>query len=284
MSGHPDIIASFWTIAGDKLPHDVPLVAPFPVADRIAAASRAGFTGMGFHFDDVADFRLRHSDAELRTRFADAGIRWIELEALIDWFADGDRGTASAAGRQQALEQAAALGAFQIKAAGDLSGDWPIERMAESFASLCREAADLDVRVTIELLPFSNLNTVERGRRIVELAGAPNGGLMFDAWHVQRGGMALADILALPPGMIAGIELNDGPAEAEEPDFYTDCVFNRRLPGEGEFDLGGLVAAARASGFDGPWGIEILSDAHRALPLQDAADRAFAAARKVLDR
>ncbi|MFS0736743.1 TIM barrel protein [Sphingomonas sp. 1P06PA] len=284
MTAHPEIVASFFTIAGDLLPHDPPLVARFPIRERITAASQAGFTGMGFNFDDVADFRDHYDDATLRAMFADAGIRWIELEALIDWFADGERGAAAEIQRRQALDQAAALGVFQIKVAGDLAGDWPIDRMTEAFAGLCREAAEAGTRITIELLPFSNLDTVARGRAVVEQAGEPNGGLMFDAWHVQRGGMALAEIAALPAGMVAGIEFDDGPLAAEDADFYSDCVYNRRLPGEGAFDLAGLVAAARQTGFDGPWGIEILSNAYRALPLQDAATRAFQAARRILDR
>jgi hypothetical protein len=30
------------------------------------------------------------------------------------------------------------------------------------------------------------------------------------------------------------------------------------LCGEGEFDLRGIIASARAAGFNGPWGVEIL--------------------------
>ena len=49
----------------------------------------------------------------------------------------------------------------------------------------------------------------------------------------------------------------------------------RRLCGEGQFDLSGFVAALGQAGYDGPFGVEILSDALRALPLDEAARRSF---------
>ena len=43
-----------------------------------------------------------------------------------------------------------------------------------------------------------------------------------------------------------------------------------------------MVAALRATGWNGPWGVEILSDEHRALPVRDALDRAARTAREVI--
>lgn len=279
MSPAPEFIASYFTLAGRLLPHEPPLVSPVPLSDRIDAAARAGFTGMGLHFDDLAAARERHGDPRLRAMFADAGLRWIELEALMDWFAEDDRRARSDAQRRVALDQARAIGAFQIKVVGDMIGDHPIDQMAEAFAGLCREAADDGIRITIELLPISNLPSIERGRRVVEAAGCANGGLMFDAWHVARGHIPLSAIAALPPGVCAGIELDDGPAEPAMDDLYDEMIHCRRLPGEGEFDVTGLVAAAAQAGYRGPYGVEILSDDYRALAPREAARRAFEAAR-----
>ena len=36
---------------------------------------------------------------------------------------------------------------------------------------------------------------------------------------------------------------------------------DRRLPGDGDFDIASFVAAVRATGFQGPWGVELLSAA-----------------------
>ena len=66
------------------------------------------------------------------------------------------------------------------------------------------------------------------------------------------------------------------------PDLYEEMIHCRRLPGEGEFDLAGLIAATRAAGYDGPYGIEILSHAHRALPVEQAAVAACESVRRIL--
>jgi len=50
------------------------------------------------------------------------------------------------------------------------------------------------------------------------------------------------------------------------------------LCGEGAFDLPGFIAATRTAGYAGPYGVEILSDALRALPLPSAARRSAATA------
>ena len=43
-----------------------------------------------------------------------------------------------------------------------------------------------------------------------------------------------------------------------------------------------MVAALRTAGWTGPWGVEILSDEHRALSVEAALARAAESARSVL--
>jgi hypothetical protein len=57
----------------------------------------------------------------------------------------------------------------------------------------------------------------------------------------------------------------------------------RHLPGVGAWDLVGFIRTMRALGHDGPWGVEVRTPAHRALPLADALRTAAAATRAVLD-
>ena len=48
-----------------------------------------------------------------------------------------------------------------------------------------------------------------------------------------------------------------------------EMVNHRQLPGEGEFPLPAYVAVCRELGYEGPWGVEVLSE-----ELRNAADRA----------
>lgn len=61
-----------------------------------------------------------------------------------------------------------------------------------------------------------------------------------------------------------------------------DRVDNRLLCSEGSFDLPGLVELLQDKGFDGPWGVEILSTSFRALPAHDALKLAAESARPLL--
>jgi sugar phosphate isomerase/epimerase len=54
------------------------------------------------------------------------------------------------------------------------------------------------------------------------------------------------------------------------------------LCGEGTFDLTGLVRALTAIGYAGPWGVEIISTAHRARPLLEAMRVAHEGAQRVI--
>ena len=99
-------------------------------------------------------------------------------------------------------------------------------------------------------------------------------GLIIDVWHTERGGTPPADLAAVPLRYIVGVELNDADAE-QVGTLFEDTVKRRRLCGEGSFDLTGIIAALRTAGWRGPWGVEILSDAHRAAPLRESVAAAY---------
>jgi hypothetical protein len=45
-----------------------------------------------------------------------------------------------------------------------------------------------------------------------------------------------------------------------------------------------MIAALRRAGYQGPWGVEILSEEHRATEVREAIARAYESARGVLRR
>jgi sugar phosphate isomerase/epimerase len=106
--------------------------------------------------------------------------------------------------------------------------------------------------------------------------------LLVDAWHVFRAGTSLAELRAtLRPEMIFGVELDDAAPEVIGT-LFEDTVDRRLLCGDGCFDLTGLVTTLRDLGFDGPWGVEILSTSYRAQPVHVALKSAAASALSVL--
>src|SRR5690606_28176305 len=136
--------------------------------------------------------------------------------------------------------------------------------------------------IAMELMPFGNVRTVDVGLEIVEGANQPNGGLDIDVWHVTRGGNDYSEIAKIPSRYMICVELNDAMKEINGT-LWNDTAHHRQLCGEGEWDLASFVANVKKTGFQGPWGVEIISAIHRKLPLEEAATRSFQTARAQLD-
>jgi sugar phosphate isomerase/epimerase len=273
-----ELLAAYWTLAGDVFPGAPTEISPFPLEARAGAAAAAGWTGLGFVHEDLVATVARIGYAGIRRVLADHGIRHVEVEFLSDW--DADPGTpargASDLMRADLLEAAGELGARNVKASPHLFGEPPpdIARMRDAFAALCEDARPTGANVIIEIMPFTDVRTLQDGLAIV--ADVRNGGLLLDIWHVERGGIALADVAAMPAGRLLGVELDDaGPPEGDP---FDDTRFRRRLPGAGEFDVAGFLRAAHAAGLATPYyGVEIIGEAYRRQPLEAMARTSFEA-------
>ena len=97
-----------------------------------------------------------------------------------------------------------------------------------------------------------------------------------------RAGTPLEELReSLTPEMIFGVELDDAAVDVVGT-LFEDTVDRRLLCGEGCFDLPALVSLLRDKGFNGPWGVEILSATFRQLPVRDALKIAAKSALAVL--
>ncbi|WP_407364300.1 sugar phosphate isomerase/epimerase (plasmid) [Pseudomonas luteola] len=278
MSQSIELLAAYWTIAGDVFPMGPTEVSPFSFQDRMEAAGKAGFKGIGLVHNDMMDTVDKIGYPAMRAILEKNGIKHVELEFLVDWYQSGERRRQSDKVRQELLEAAKALGARSIKIGPGISQETAdIELMAREFRLLCQQAADAGANVVLEIMPFSNVRTIETALAIVESADQPNGGLLLDIWHLQRGGIDFSEISKIPTRFIKSIELNDAHKYAIEP-LWMDTIHKRVLPGEGTFDVPAFINAVQAAGYEGPWGLEVLSDTHRKHPLEQMANRAYEAA------
>ena len=276
-----DLLATCWTTAGDAAPLRGDERSPLPLRERVAAAAAAGFRGIGLVHIDLVAAEREYGLAGIRSLLDDNGLVHLELELLTDWWADGPRRRRSDEVRGKLLDAAGALGARHVKVAPDVSGEpWDHDRWVAEFAALAEDARQAGTRVGLEFLPWSNIRTVHDGLRLVEDAGHDAGGLIIDVWHTERAGTPPAELAAVPLRHIVGVELSDADQVGS---LFEDTANRRRLCGEGAFDLQGCIRALRAAGWAGPWGVEILSEAFRRLPVGEAVAAAFATARAQLE-
>ncbi len=278
--GNVDLIASYWTIAGklnfaDGMDLDG---SPIDFPQRVKAAIAGGYAGVGLTYPDLKKTAARYGYDGIRSILRDNGVKIFEVEFLTDWFTDGDRRRQSDLIRRELLLAAEKTGARHIKIGGDMEGkSWSIGQVIRSFAGLCDEAKNAGTHVVLEILPWSNIPDIKTGVEVVSGADKGNGGLLIDIWHMGRGGIPYSELASMPRRFLGHVELSDA---ASEPigKLIEDTVNHRRLCGEGSFDVPAFLRSIKATGYDGPFGIEIISDEQRNRPLKEAVDRSFATA------
>ena len=278
MKQNIDLLASFWTLAGGGLPHTGREYSTFDLKDRAEAASRAGFKGLGIWHSDLDRILERYSLGEMKRILDGNGIRYIELEFLKDWFLEGERKKESDLQKKKLFDAAEALRAHHVKVGDFFREAIPMPRLIDAFARLCAEAAERGITIGYELMPFCIIDNLKDALALVQGAGAKNGGIIFDTWHVAKLRIPYAELRLFPREYIVSVELNDGTFECPWT-LHEDTINHRRFCGEGEFDVKGFVTAMQAAGYANPWGIEVLSQEIRHLPLDQVAEHAFTTTR-----
>jgi sugar phosphate isomerase/epimerase len=272
MAKNVELLASYWTIAGTD-PHTDHEYSPIDFKDRVAVAARGGFKGFGIWHADLAHTLQKHSLQDMKKILDDNGIRHLELEFLQGWFADGEEKKASDIERKKFFDAADVLRPHHIKVGSFVKTAVPMQKMADSFAELCADAAKRDIPIGFELMPFCDIDSIEKATALVK--GAPkNGGICLDLWHLAKLKIPYEKVATLPLDRITSIELNDGTHECPW-DLHEDTINHRLYCGDGEFHPKEFVRAMLKTGYDGPWGIEVLNAEWRKKPLAENVTKAF---------
>lgn len=273
MQSNVDLLASYWTISCG-LPHTDREYSPFDFRVRVESAARAGFTGFGIWHADLEHVLQKRTLKEMKQILDGNGIKHVELEFLTDWFLTGERKKRSDNCKALLLDAAEVLQARHVKVGDFYQQMAPMACLIDAFASLCKEAAERGTKVGFELMPFAMIQSLEASLELVQGAGAKNGGISLDAWHIVKLKIPYDELRRIPSQYITSVELNDGTFECPW-SLHEDTVNHRRLCGEGEFDVKGFIAAIQDAGYNGPWGIEVLSEELRTWPLERLTTQAF---------
>ena len=273
-----ELLALYWTISGPADVHVGREWSLFEWRDRCTQAARVGFAGLGLWHADIEHQLEQRTLKEMKQIFDDAGLKYLQVEFLQDfWLPRSDpRRDASDARRKLLFDTAATFEAHHIKVGNIPGTPGELEQVTEAFADLCDQAAQhTDAKVVYEFMPFDvNVHTLDTALAVAEGADRPNGGLAVDTWHMAKLGIAPAQLCRLPRRFLTWVELSDGQFENME-DPVDEVVNHRRLPGEGEFDIPAYVEVCRGLGYPGPWGVEVLSEELRRLPIEEEFQRAY---------
>jgi sugar phosphate isomerase/epimerase len=276
MKNQVDLLASYWTLAVGAVPHTGPEYSAVDFRIRVEEAAKAGFTGIGLWHADIEHTLRSYTLQQMKHILADNGIRHVELEFLSGWFNDGAEKAQSDVTKKLLFEAAAALGARAVKVGDFQNQKCPFPKLIERFAGLCREAEGYGTRIAFEMMPFSIISSLESARALAEGTGARNGGIFIDLWHVVKLNIPYDAVAAFPAQYLLGMEINDGfSREHSMPDMVEETTGYRQLCGDGEFDIDGFVSKIRATGWTGPWGIEVLNKKLRQEDIHTLAPKVY---------
>ena len=269
MNNDAELMSLYWTTAG-IFPGQGE-ISRFDFKDRVEAAARAGFKGLGIWHTDLEHILVHRTLQEMQAILNDNGMKYLELEFLTDWFLEGTRKGESDNRKKRLLEASAALHAKHVKVGDFYNSAVPMPRLVEAFAALCKEAEQYGATIGFEVMGCAMIDNIPDAITLVETAGARNGGLIIDIYQVAHQGWTYEQIRRIPLPYLLNVELNDG----SRPGTPDDDPSGRRFCGEGNYDIQGLIQCVKGMGYAGPWAVEVMSEKLAGLPSEELNKRAF---------
>ncbi|MEU9345839.1 TIM barrel protein [Streptomyces sp. NPDC048278] len=233
------------------------------LTERLTAASRAGFGGVEVFENDLLASPL--PPREIRARCVDLGLTVDLYQPMRDIEAvPGDEFARNLRRARHKFELMRELGADTVLVCSSVS---PLAMdddglAAEQLSRLATLAQDFGVRVAYEALAWGrHVSTYDHAWRIVEAAGHPALGTCLDSFHILSRGSDPKGIEEIPGEKIFFLQLADAPLLAM--DVLQWSRHYRCFPGQGGFDVAGLVRHVLRTGYEGPLSLEVFNDVFR---------------------
>jgi sugar phosphate isomerase/epimerase len=236
--------------------------------DLVSAAAAAGYDCVGLRLLPVAGQTLpAFEPRELERRLADTGVRVLDVEVFrLDE-------KAKASEFEPIFAVAASLRATELLVHG---ADPDEERLVESFSRLCELAGRYGLNANIEPMPWVEVSTVAKARRLLEKAAMKNAALLLDPIHFFRADNSFEDLKGAPLRYLQFCDAHPGrPTDVHE--LMRQARGDRLFPGEGALDLRGLMRVLPAGL---PISVEV--PVARKMPALERATCALAATKGVL--
>ncbi|MCX6493392.1 MAG: TIM barrel protein [Rhodococcus sp.] len=136
------------------------------------------------------------------------------------------------------------------------------DMLIEQMATLAERAHRRGLRLAYEALAWgSHVDTYRHAWNIVRQVDHPALGTCLDSFHILSRGDDPSGIREIPGEKIFFLQLADAPHLVM--DVLQWSRHHRCFPGQGNFDLATFGADVVASGYTGPWSLEIFNDVFR---------------------
>ncbi|MFF4359554.1 bifunctional sugar phosphate isomerase/epimerase/4-hydroxyphenylpyruvate dioxygenase family protein [Streptomyces sp. NPDC001604] len=233
------------------------------LTEKLTAASRAGFDGVEIFENDLTASSLRPE--EIRARCADLGLGIDLYQPMRDIEAvPEEEFTLNLRRARHKFEVMRRLGADTVLVCSSVS---PLAvdddaLAAEQLSRLAGLAQDFGIRVAYEALAWGrHVSTYDHAWHVVEMADHPALGTCLDSFHILSRGSDPKGIEDIPGEKIFFLQLADAPLLAM--DVLQWSRHYRCFPGQGGFDVAGLVRHVLRTGYAGPLSLEVFNDVFR---------------------
>lgn len=241
--------------------------------DKLDAAAVAGFDGVEIFGPDLVADPL--PPTEIGARCRDRGLSVDLYQPLRDVdAADPDRFAANLRRAGATFDVMAGLGADTVLVCSSVAADAVADPglLAAQLHTLAGHAHERGMRIAYEALAWGrHVNTWEASWDAVRAADHPALGLCLDSFHILARGGDPGPIADVPGEKIFFLQLAD--AREVSMDVLSWSRHHRLFPGQGGFDLPGLLAPVLAAGYGGPLSLEVFNDVFRQSdPVRTAVD------------
>ncbi|EOD77499.1 4-hydroxyphenylpyruvate dioxygenase [Grimontia indica] len=231
---------------------------------KIEAIAKAGFRGIEIFENDL----ITHNGSvhEIRSMLDDHGLEVVTYQPFRDF-----EGLPSPY-REKAFDRAERkfdlmeeLGTDLLMVCSSVSPQalGGIQRAADDFHELGERAAKRNMRVAYEALGWGKyVHDYRDSWEIVRRANHKNVGLCLDTFHIFSRQTELDTMLNIPGDRIFLVQVADAPSLSM--DHLSWSRHYRCFPGQGDLPIGQFVSNLHATGYDGPFSLEIFNDQFRA--------------------
>ncbi|GAA3974785.1 sugar phosphate isomerase/epimerase and 4-hydroxyphenylpyruvate domain-containing protein [Actinomadura viridis] len=233
------------------------------LAEKLTAIGGAGFDGVEIFENDLVSSAM--SPEEVRSRAADLGLGIDLFQPFRDFEAVPPallaRNLRRAEHKFAVMER---LGATRLLVCSTVSPESVDDDAlaAEQLRLLAERAAAHGVRIAYEALAWGrHVNDYLHAWRIVRMADHPDLGVCLDSFHILSRDVDPYAIETIPAEKIFFLQLADAPALPMDVLYWSRHY--RCFPGQGDFDVAGLVAHVLRTGYRGPLSLEVFNDIFR---------------------
>ncbi len=227
----------------------LPEFRPNQIAD---AAGQAGFNHVGFTIEPKqwTPEQARATMAAIKQH----GLSVLDVEVV--WIPEGGVLTDD---HRLIVNAGAELGAPNILV---VSAEPNPDRTAAALHQLCEWAAPANIRVSLEFLMITAVQSLDSALDIVARCDHPAAAVLIDSLHFQRAGHSATSLKAVDSNLLAYSQICDGNLQCSDDfdSYLEDAIDLRSAPGEGSLPLVDILAALPPAI---PLSLEVRSKAYR---------------------